>query len=205
MKTDSEIMTVQTSPHPRYTSFCSHCVCYQTLNYCQGRTKTHRNTTHAYLHIHDEYVPEIIAKGPRTLAVLGLQSALRNFFYTNIDNQSHKLRANRHPRENSVLQNLTEQKQCKGISQTKWKKDQGTEKSFSCSSSLFTGHIKLLWYLQLSNNLIYCPCLYVSLQATKLVVILLVIFRSFGQFTINNVYLPTGSFNPLAPEFPFKF
>jgi hypothetical protein len=26
MKMDSEIMTVQTSPHPRYTSFCSHCV-----------------------------------------------------------------------------------------------------------------------------------------------------------------------------------
>ena len=90
MKTDSEIMTVQTPPHPRYTSFCSHCVCYKTLNYCQRRTKKHSNTTQAYLHIHDEYVPEIIAKGTRTLAVLGLQFALRNFFYTNFDNQAHK-------------------------------------------------------------------------------------------------------------------
>ena len=39
MKTDCEIMTVQTSPHPRYTSFCSYCVCYLTLNYCHSRTK----------------------------------------------------------------------------------------------------------------------------------------------------------------------
>lgn len=128
MKTDSEIMTVQTPPHPRYTSFCSHCVCYKTLNYCQRRTKKHSNTTQAYLHIHDEYVPEIIAKGTRTLAVLGLQFALRNFFYTNFDNQAHKLRANRHPRENLALQNLTEQKQCKGISQTKLKKIRAQKK-----------------------------------------------------------------------------
>lgn len=80
---------------------------HKTLNYCQSKTKKHSNTTQAYLHIHDDYVPEIIAKGTRTLAVLGFQFALRNFFYTNFDNQAHKLRANRHPRENLTLQNLT--------------------------------------------------------------------------------------------------
>jgi len=74
MKMDSEIMTVQTSPHPRYTSFCSHCV-LPDPELLSEQTKKHRNTTQAYLHIYMNNVPEIIAKGTQTPAVLGLQCA----------------------------------------------------------------------------------------------------------------------------------